>query len=159
MSHRPQRFDVVQLSLVTQRIWRSRILQKVGIYSLFITSRFTTNIGRRPNNVMELEDDEDLTLWEHMIAGAIAGMAEHSVMYPVDTIKTRMQSYMSALDKKQSIFRAVQSIIYHEGALRLWRGITAVLLSAGPAHAVYFATYEAAKEAFGGNVYVIFLIL
>jgi len=111
-----------------------------------------TTKRRRPNNVMELEDDEDLTLWEHMIAGAIAGMAEHSVMYPVDTIKTRMQSYMSALDKKQSIFRAVQSIIYHEGALRLWRGITAVLLSAGPAHAVYFATYEAAKEAFGGNV-------
>jgi len=27
-----------------------------------------------------------------MIAGASAGMGEHMVMYPVDTIKTRMQA-------------------------------------------------------------------
>ncbi|GJD06608.1 Mitoferrin [Galdieria sulphuraria] len=106
---------------------------------------------RRETSTLEPEDDEDLTAWEHMTAGAAAGMAEHSVMYPVDTIKTRMQSYMSALDMKQSIFRAVHSIILHEGVSRLWRGVSAVLISAGPAHAVYFATYEAAKEAFGGN--------
>ena len=29
---------------------------------------------------------------QHMLAGAVAGMAEHSAMYPVDTIKTRMQA-------------------------------------------------------------------
>lgn len=27
-----------------------------------------------------------------MIAGALAGMGEHVVMFPVDTIKTRMQA-------------------------------------------------------------------
>lgn len=29
---------------------------------------------------------------QHMLAGAVAGIAEHLAMYPVDTIKTRMQA-------------------------------------------------------------------
>ena len=29
---------------------------------------------------------------QHMIAGAVAGMGEHLAMFPVDTVKTRMQA-------------------------------------------------------------------
>lgn len=29
---------------------------------------------------------------QHMIAGALAGIGEHVAMYPVDTVKTRMQA-------------------------------------------------------------------
>ena len=29
---------------------------------------------------------------QHLLAGAVAGVAEHAVMFPVDTIKTRMQA-------------------------------------------------------------------
>jgi solute carrier family 25 iron transporter 28/37 len=29
---------------------------------------------------------------QHMLAGAVAGITEHTAMYPVDTIKTRMQA-------------------------------------------------------------------
>ncbi|KAI9755566.1 MAG: Fe(2+) transporter, partial [Lichina confinis] len=39
----------------------------------------------------------------------------------------------------------------NEGFRSLWRGISSVALGAGPAHAVYFATYEAVKQAMGGN--------
>lgn len=38
-----------------------------------------------------------------------------------------------------------------EGASRLWRGVWSVILGAGPAHAVYFGTYEAVKDVAGGN--------
>lgn len=38
-----------------------------------------------------------------------------------------------------------------EGASRLWRGVWSVILGAGPAHAVYFGTYEAVKDFAGGN--------
>ena len=38
-----------------------------------------------------------------------------------------------------------------EGASRLWRGVWSVILGAGPAHAVYFGTYEAVKDFTGGN--------
>jgi solute carrier family 25 iron transporter 28/37 len=33
----------------------------------------------------------------------------------------------------------------------LWRGVNSVVMGAGPAHALHFATYEVCKEAFGAN--------
>lgn len=33
----------------------------------------------------------------------------------------------------------------------MWKGLSSVVVGAGPAHAVYFATYEAVKHAMGGN--------
>jgi hypothetical protein len=38
-----------------------------------------------------------------------------------------------------------------EGMRALWRGVSSVILGAGPAHAVHFGTYEAVKELAGGN--------
>src|SRR6267154_3050611 len=38
-----------------------------------------------------------------------------------------------------------------EGMRALWRGVSSVILGAGPAHAVHFGTYEAMKELAGGN--------
>lgn len=38
-----------------------------------------------------------------------------------------------------------------EGMRALWRGVSSVILGAGPAHAVHFGTYEAVKELVGGN--------
>ena len=30
--------------------------------------------------------------WQHAVAGSIAGVAEHSIMFPVDMMKTQMQA-------------------------------------------------------------------
>lgn len=66
------------------------------------------------------------------------------------------------------ISNAFTTITRVEGARSLWRGVSSVILGAGewsgktsrgiftdgytgPAHAVYFATYEAVKNAMGGN--------
>jgi hypothetical protein len=38
-----------------------------------------------------------------------------------------------------------------EGMRALWRGVSSVILGAGPAHAVHFGMYEAMKELAGGN--------
>lgn len=38
-----------------------------------------------------------------------------------------------------------------EGMRALWRGVSSVIVGAGPAHAVHFGTYEAVKELAGGN--------
>lgn len=98
--------------------------------------------------VFSAEDDESLTVSQHMVAGAIAGMCEHMVMFPVDTIKTRLQSYVALrdFDGSGNIIRATRTIVSTEGAAALWRGIGAVALSAGPAHACYFAVYEATRN-------------
>ena len=88
-----------------------------------------------------------------MASGAVAGMAEHMLMYPVDTVKTRMQALGPTGQGLHAagVFRAVRVILLREGVGGLFRGIGAMALGAGPAHAVYFTTYEVAKEGLGGN--------
>lgn len=115
----------------------------------------------------------------NMLAGSLAGISEHAVMFPVDSIKvrfpfppvllpkriadspfpfspllvqTRMQvlstSPASVYTSMSDAFRRISST---EGTKRLWRGVASVILGAGPAHAVYFGSYELAKEMAGGN--------
>jgi len=88
----------------------------------------------------------------NMIAGSLAGISEHAVMFPVDVIRTRMQ-VLSATPAATytGVLQAFNQISTVEGARALWRGVASVILGAGPAHAVYFGTYETVKEATGGN--------
>lgn len=94
----------------------------------------------------------------HMTAGAVAGILEHTVMYPVDSVKTRMQSLQP--DPKaeyRSVYEALKRIIRTEGIFRPLRGLNITMMGAGPAHALYFACYERVKRSLsdviqsGGN--------
>lgn len=47
---------------------------------------------------------------------------------------------------------AVSKVAKQPATLRnLWRGVNSVVLGAGPAHALHFATYEYCKEYFGAT--------
>ncbi|KAL9641569.1 hypothetical protein ABK040_013489 [Willaertia magna] len=87
----------------------------------------------------EHDDDDELLQHhpiQHMIAGALAGLGEHTVMYPVDTIKSRVQAL------NQGLIQSIKNI----GSLRnFYSGLSIVLYGAIPSHALYFATYEAFK--------------
>ncbi|QDS71268.1 hypothetical protein FKW77_000910 [Venturia effusa] len=109
-----------------------------------------------PNPIEEEFDYESLppnfSLASNMLAGAFAGIAEHSVMYPIDLLKTRMQVVNPSPTAVYSgISNAMVTITRVEGFRTLWRGVSSVVVGAGPAHAVYFATYEWVKHAMGGN--------
>ncbi|RKP23350.1 mitochondrial carrier [Syncephalis pseudoplumigaleata] len=96
---------------------------------------------------------ETTPLYTHLLAGALAGISEHSIMYPFDFIKTRMQIINpNPQAVYHGITHAIQSIRTTEGAQAMWRGISSMVVGAGPAHALYFATYEHCKEMFGGNI-------
>jgi solute carrier family 25 iron transporter 28/37 len=87
-----------------------------------------------------------------MLAGALAGITEHAVMFPVDSIKTRMQVFATSPAAVYSgIGNAFTRISSTEGARALWRGVSSVILGAGPAHAVQFGVYETVKDLAGGN--------
>lgn len=121
---------------------------------------------------------DNVPLHINMIAGALAGISEHALMFPVDVIrvsgrvvvfsksslepvwltsafstpKTRMQVLSAAPAATYTgVTQAISRISSVEGARALWRGVASVILGAGPAHAVYFGTYEAVKETTGGN--------
>lgn len=96
---------------------------------------------------------DGLYFWQFMIAGSVAGCVEHMAMFPVDTIKTRMQALGSCPIKPVGLQQALQTVFETEGPRVLYRGIGAMGLGAGPAHAVYFSVYEACKEALSkGNL-------
>ncbi|MCL7046514.1 hypothetical protein MKW94_011231 [Papaver nudicaule] len=106
-------------------------------------------------------ENDGLGFWKFMVAGSIAGMVEHMAMFPVDTLKTRMQmlgassscsgSATHSSHHHHQIGRFFTSIMRKEGPLGLYRGIAAMGLGAGPAHAVYFSVYEICKKKLGGN--------
>mmetsp|Transcript_28021 Transcript_28021/g.50185 ORF Transcript_28021/g.50185 Transcript_28021/m.50185 type:complete len:305 (+) Transcript_28021:3151-4065(+) len=88
----------------------------------------------------------NLPFLRHMIAGSIAGVAEHCLMFPIDTIKTQMQAHhtrsFTFTDASVALYRAA-------GITRLWTGISSVIVGCVPAHAAYFSIYEISKKHFG----------
>jgi hypothetical protein len=87
-----------------------------------------------------IHDEEDEIEWEewrpneisfhhHMLAGSIAGLAEHITFFPVDTIKTNLQCQKCG---STSPFNCAARMIRSEGVFRLWRGVTATFAGCIP---------------------------
>ncbi|KAI1796646.1 mitochondrial carrier [Ganoderma leucocontextum] len=109
-----------------------------------------------PEHLEEIEYEglsPNAGLGVNMAAGALAGITEHAVMFPVDSIKTRMQVFAtSPAGVYTGVGNAFTRISSTEGMRALWRGVSSVIMGAGPAHAVHFGAYEMVKEFAGGNV-------
>lgn len=92
------------------------------------------------------------SLYVHMIAGAAAGMAEHCAMFPLDSVKTRLQSLCPCPESKcPTPIHGIASIARREGFWRTFRGVNAVAAGSIPAHALYFTVYEKLKSFLTGN--------
>ncbi|XP_029496136.1 mitoferrin-2 [Oncorhynchus nerka] len=90
----------------------------------------------------------------HMVAGAVAGIMEHCLMFPIDCVKTRMQSLQpEPAARYRNVMDALRRIITTEGVWRPIRGLNATAVGAGPAHALYFACYEKLKKSLGDIVH------
>lgn len=105
---------------------------------------------------METDDYESLPdhvpATTHMLAGAGAGIMEHCVMYPLDVVKTRMQSLQpNPRAAYRSVTEALVKIVKHEGIGRPFKGMSVMVAGAGPAHAMYFSCYEKMKRTFSGT--------
>lgn len=69
-----------------------------------------------------------------LISGASAGLAVDLSLYPIDTLKTRLQS-------KQG-FQAAG------GFKNIYRGMGSVALGSAPGSALFFVTYSSMKRLF-----------
>ncbi|UMM18104.1 hypothetical protein L5515_014327 [Caenorhabditis briggsae] len=93
-----------------------------------------------------------IPLQVHLAAGALAGAVEHCVMFPFDSVKTRMQSLCPCPETKcPTPVHSLMSIVKREGWLRPLRGVNAVAAGSMPAHALYFTVYEKMKSFLTGN--------
>eukprot|EP00899_Mesostigma_viride_P015932 jgi/Mesvir1/2433/Mv22165-RA.1 len=90
--------------------------------------------GKTINPAVEECPDDDFPLWVDLVAGFVASFACTSAMYPVDTLKTRVQSGQSAWPDN--------------GIFGLYRGIEFGLGKECPNSAIYIAVYEYLKVWF-----------
>lgn len=84
---------------------------------------------------------EDLNIiqpkWVTLIAGATAGLVVDTSLYPIDTIKSRLQSGKE--------FKISSGLLKN-----LYRGLPPVLIGSMPNAAVFFITYETTKNYLNG---------
>jgi solute carrier family 25 (mitochondrial 2-oxodicarboxylate transporter), member 21 len=83
--------------------------------------------------------EQSLPFVYQFAAGAVAGVSEILVMYPLDVVKTRvqLQTGSGATAEYSGMIDCFQKIIKNEGASRLYRGITAPILMEAPKRYVY----------------------
>src|SRR5437016_4497712 len=69
---------------------------------------------------------------DQLISGALAGFAVDLALYPLDTIKTRLQSR--------------QGFLKSGGFYGIYKGLTPVLVGSIPSAALFFYSYQAVLE-------------
>jgi len=85
----------------------------------------------------------------HCIAGGTAGILEHTSTFPMDTVKTHMQSYCAHCPNKDNCATTLRRIYCKSNGISgFYRGIQTMLYGCAPAHALYFSSYELTKRWF-----------
>ncbi|CEJ90994.1 Putative Mitochondrial 2-oxoglutarate/2-oxoadipate transporter-like protein [[Torrubiella] hemipterigena] len=92
-----------------------------------------------------MSDEKPLPFVYQFAAGAIAGVSEILVMYPLDVVKTRVQLQTApagSADAYNGMLDCFRKIIKTEGFSRLYRGISAPILMEAPKRATKFAAND-----------------
>ncbi|KAH9851779.1 S-adenosylmethionine transporter [Lenzites betulinus] len=72
------------------------------------------------------------TFYQSLVAGGLAGTAVDLLFFPIDTVKTRLQS--------------PQGFIRSGGFNGIYRGVGSVVVGSAPGAAVFFCTYDTLKK-------------
>ncbi|KAM0696883.1 hypothetical protein Q7P36_002954 [Cladosporium allicinum] len=93
-----------------------------------------------------MADPKPLPFVYQFMAGAVAGVSEILVMYPLDVVKTRVQIQshvpVPGVDHYSGMLDCIKKIVKNEGASRLYRGISAPILMEAPKRATKFAAND-----------------
>jgi hypothetical protein len=84
-----------------------------------------------------------LPLAIQLLAGALSGAISSAIMCPADVVKIRLQVGEA---EYRGVFHAIVSIVKHEGAHKLWRGVSATSTRAAVVAAAELGIYDFTKE-------------
>eukprot|EP01113_Clastostelium_recurvatum_P026632 TRINITY_DN3196_c0_g1_i2.p1 TRINITY_DN3196_c0_g1~~TRINITY_DN3196_c0_g1_i2.p1 ORF type:complete len:291 (-),score=58.12 TRINITY_DN3196_c0_g1_i2:107-979(-) len=88
----------------------------------------------------------------NIVAGAIAGVTEVLIMYPLDVVKTRLQLQTAASSQQYTgVGNAFRTIVQQEGFFSLYRGIISPILAEAPKRAAKFTFNELYKGLLVGK--------
>lgn len=98
--------------------------------------------------------DQPLPFVYQFVSGAVAGVSELLVMYPLDVVKTRMQLQIGSGVAGGPVYNGVVDclgqIVKREGFSRLYKGISSPMLMEAPKRATKFACNDSYQKMFKG---------
>ncbi|KAI8064681.1 mitochondrial carrier domain-containing protein [Gongronella butleri] len=107
-------------------------------------------IARRQQHESRLVTKADLAPTELMLGGALGGMAYNASLYPVDVIKSHMQTDDVLGAQRQRSFVQTARQIYTTGGINaFYRGCGITVLRSAPTSAIIFMTFELLNRNFG----------
>ncbi|KAF4595540.1 mitochondrial 2-oxodicarboxylate carrier 2 [Ophiocordyceps camponoti-floridani] len=92
-----------------------------------------------------MSQEKPLPFVYQFAAGAVAGVSEILVMYPLDVAKTRIQLQTgkgTGAESYNGMVDCFRKIIRNEGFSRLYRGISAPVLMEAPKRAIKFGAFD-----------------
>ncbi|CAK9186876.1 unnamed protein product [Ilex paraguariensis] len=92
------------------------------------------------------EDKADIGTSGRLIAGGVAGAVAQTAIYPMDLVKTRLQTYACEGGKVPSLGKLSKDIWVQEGPRAFYRGIVPSLLGIIPYAGIDLAAYETLKD-------------
>jgi len=100
-----------------------------------VKPKLTTNLRSDPGSIrlVQMGGEQSPAFLKSLVAGGIAGTSVDLLFFPIDTIKTRLQS--------------AQGFAQAGGFRGVYKGIGSVVVGSAPGAAVFFSTYEAMKKS------------
>lgn len=95
----------------------------------------------------------DLPMWKFFTAGCVGGYAMWAICYPIDVVKTKVQTGSLNPAKHQSIASITKELYKTAGIKGFYRGFIPCIVRALPVNAATFTSYELAMRAMGGRDY------
>ncbi|CAL5193042.1 unnamed protein product [Lathyrus oleraceus] len=92
------------------------------------------------------EGKADIGGMGRLLAGGIAGGVAQTAIYPMDLVKTRLQTYACANGKIPSLGSLSKDILVQEGPRAFYRGLIPSILGIIPYAGIDLAAYETLKE-------------
>ncbi|WPT16617.1 Putative S-adenosylmethionine carrier 2 [Picochlorum sp. SENEW3] len=118
-------------------------VSRVGTAGHVEANEMCTIASAAENSSLHPNIDTNAPMWRitagNLAAGATAGCAVEAALYPIDTIKTRLQAMRSG--------GGVGALLKSGGGRSLYAGVWGNLAGVGPASAVFMAVYEPVKKA------------
>lgn len=113
------------------------------------------------------ESKEDIGTSCRLVAGGLAGAVAQTAIYPMDLVKTRLQTHVCESGKVPSLGKLSKDIFVQEGPRAFYRGLVPSLLGIIPYAGIDLAIYETLKDMSktyivkdGGMIfYAIFLVV
>ncbi|KAG9447301.1 hypothetical protein H6P81_013429 [Aristolochia fimbriata] len=99
------------------------------------------------------EDKGDIGAAGRLLAGGLAGAVAQTAIYPMDLVKTRLQTYACEGGKAPKLGTLSKDILVREGPRAFYRGLIPSLLGIIPYAGIDLAAYETLKDM--SKVYIL----